>query len=78
MSIFYVSSRLCIVPACCIKLQVRGIGLVDFPAPAILAALRAGVPITSISITYSLTDAAAHDVLQLAREYGIKVQAAAG
>jgi len=53
--------------------KVRGLGLVDFPPRAIVTAIQAGVPVTAVSIPFSVADRSHAKALQVCREYNIKV-----
>ncbi|WIA14451.1 hypothetical protein OEZ85_002976 [Tetradesmus obliquus] len=56
--------------------RIAGIGLVDAPVEVVTAALRAGVPLACVTVSYSLLDVAAAPLLELCRARGIKVFAA--
>lgn len=58
--------------------KIKGIGLVDFPFEAIKSAIQAGVKVTSVQISYCITDVSQYKTLELCREYGIKVFARDG
>lgn len=58
--------------------KIKGIGLVDFPYDAIKSAIQAGVRVTSVQMSYCITDVSQYKVLELAREYNIKVFARDG
>ncbi|WIA22457.1 hypothetical protein OEZ85_004755 [Tetradesmus obliquus] len=56
--------------------RIAGIGLVDAPVEAVTAALRAGVPLACVTVSYNLLDVAAAPLLELCRARGITVFAA--
>ncbi|KAG2484363.1 hypothetical protein HYH03_016782 [Edaphochlamys debaryana] len=58
--------------------KIRGIGLVDFPAEQLKAAIQAGVPITCVQVEHSVLVRSAAPVLALCARYGIKVLARGG
>ncbi|PNW76202.1 hypothetical protein CHLRE_12g544000v5 [Chlamydomonas reinhardtii] len=58
--------------------KIRGIGLVDFPADRLKAAIQAGVPITCVQVEHSVLVRSAQPVLDLCAKYGIKVLARGG
>ncbi|KAG2433807.1 hypothetical protein HXX76_008165 [Chlamydomonas incerta] len=58
--------------------KIRGIGLVDFPADRLKAAIQAGVPITCVQVEYSYFVRTAQPVVDLCAKYGIKVLARGG
>lgn len=53
--------------------KVGGLGLVDFPARAVLSAIQSGVPVTSVQIPFSIADRSYADTLAVARQYNLKV-----
>jgi len=58
--------------------KIRAVGLVDFPARGVLAAVQAGVPVATLSIPLSLADRTHMAALEMAREYNVKVFARGG
>lgn len=58
--------------------KIKAIGLVDFPISAIMDAVHAGVEVTSLTLPFSLLDGVPKDILNVCREYSIKVLATGG
>lgn len=58
--------------------KIQGMGFVDFPARAVLTALQAGVPVSSVQVPYSIGDRSFAETLTLCKQYGIKVLARDG
>jgi len=58
--------------------KVRGLGLVDFPARGVLAAIQAGVPVAAVQLPFSIADRSGAEALAVARKYGLKVLARGG
>ncbi len=58
--------------------KVRGVGLVDFPARAVLSAIQAGVPVVAVQIPLSIADRSYGATLAMCREYNVKVLARDG
>jgi hypothetical protein len=55
--------------------RLRALGLVDPPALAVTAAVRAGVRLAAVKLSYSAGDAAAAGVARLCAQHGIRVLA---
>lgn len=58
--------------------KIRGVGLVDFPARAIVSAIQAGVPVVAVQIPFSLSDRSFAETLAVCRQYNLKVLARDG
>eukprot|EP00877_Chromochloris_zofingiensis_P015228 jgi/Chrzof1/995/Cz01g36060.t1 len=55
--------------------KIKTIGLIDFPCEVIVQVLRAGVPVTSVQVQYSILDTSAQATMECCKSAGIKVLA---
>ena len=53
--------------------KIKGIGLVDFPARSIMAAIQAGVPVIAVQIPFGVANRSYAATLAVCRQYNIKV-----
>lgn len=58
--------------------KVAAIGVIDFPAEVIYAALQAGIEIATLQTHYCVTDSSAQAAVSLCRKHGIQILARGG